>query len=82
MGTPKQLTAQNIHNIHNIEITTEDRIVISLVVSCEVNYGTVGINETVNVFDTMDNTMKDTVQKLYEFITEDVEYKILGKERK
>ena len=82
MGTPKQLTAQNIYNIHNIEIITEDRIVISLVVSCEVNYGTVGINETVNVFDTMDNTMKDTVQKLYEFITEDVEYKILGKERK
>jgi len=77
---PKTFTAQNIHSIGAVNFVFDEAGELKeLNVTCEVNYGTFGMTETVNVLPHL--TSPDEVGKaktLYEAIKRELERIYLG----
>ncbi len=78
----KALTAQNIHSISNVRFVTEGPAVTGIMVDCEVNYGTRGLNEQIDVWPLLTFDEKVSAQLLYESIGKSLDQEFLGIEKK
>ncbi len=75
----KTLTAQNIANISNIRFGTDaDGNLTKIEVSCEVNYGTMGINQMVDLLPELTATQKTAAKAFYDSLKTKLGKVLLG----
>jgi len=76
---PKTLTAKNIASIGNIRFETDNAGNLTKVeVTCEVNYGTMGLNETIDLLPQLTAAQKTAAQNFYNNLKSKLEALILG----
>ena len=63
---PKTLTAKNIASIGSIQIFAQAGAVNKMEVACEVNFGEMGQNFTVDIFPRLTPAQKTQLQTLYD----------------
>ena len=75
----KTLVAQNVANMNaiNFAVDKEGKLT-AITVVCEVNYGELGMMETVDVFPSLNDGEKAVAQKFYDKAKNKVEAIILG----
>ena len=62
---PKTLTPQNIAAINNLRFLLFADQVAGIEVTCEVNYGTFGRSEVINLWPKLTSAQKTAVSQLY-----------------
>ena len=76
---PKTFTAQSIGSISNVRFEVDaNSNITKLLVSCEVNYGTMGLHEEIDILPQLTADQKVIAQQLYNAIKSAVSTAILG----
>lgn len=75
---PKTYTAQSITHINPIQVIRTEGVVTGLVVNCDVNYGELGMQQEVDIWEDLTPTQKTKVVSIYNFIKAKVEDYFLG----
>lgn len=75
---PKQYTAQSIETLNQVQFETKGDIVTGLIVTCNVNYGEMGLTHQIDLWKDLPAAQRQKAQALYDAIKAKVENIILG----
>ena len=76
---PKTFTAKNIANISSVRFEVDENGNLTKIeVACEVNYGTLGLVETVDLLPQLTSPQKATARTFYNNLKSRLEAIILG----
>lgn len=75
---PKTLTAQNIRALNSIQFQVKDNAVTAMVCQAEVNFGTLGINQTIDLWPLLTPGQQTKIQDVYNVITALLQRELVG----
>jgi len=75
---PKTFTAQSVQSVNPLRWIWKDGELAQLLVSCEVNYGTMGLNHEIDILPYLTPELQETAKHVYQFIRSKIEIIILG----
>ena len=69
----KTFTAKNVISVNPIRFVWKEGELVAIMVSCEVNYGEMGMSHQVDIFEDLTQAQKDKAKAVYQFIKATVE---------
>jgi len=74
----KTYTAQNVVSVNPLHFETKGDVVTGLIVSCEVNYGELGMTHQLDIWGDLTPAQREIAQNVYDFVEGKVKSIILG----
>ena len=74
---PKTLVAQNVASISSIRFVAEAGLVSGLVCQFEVNYGTQGLSDTLDIWLTLTAAQQNRIQEIYNAIVNKITHVVM-----
>lgn len=75
---PLKFEAKNIISINPLHFELKGGVVTGLICSCEVNYGEMGMNHQIDIWEELTPGQRQRAQALYDFIRSKVEGVVMG----
>ena len=75
---PKQFTAQKVVSVNPLQFVREGNVLTAIIVTCEVNYGELGMTHQIDIWGDLTDAQKGRAQAVYNFIKDKAESIILG----
>ena len=75
---PRTYVAKSVTNINPIHFARTDGSITGLIVHCEVNFGTIGLDHDVDIWDELTPTQQQKAQAVFNFVKAKVEEIMLG----
>jgi hypothetical protein len=74
---PKTLIARNVASISSVRFVAKDGLLTSVPCQIEVNYGSMGLSDSVDVWTTMNAAQKAQLQNVYDAIVNKVNHAVM-----
>jgi len=73
-----QFTAQEVTSWNPLQWVWKEGELVGLIVSCEVNYGTMGLSHQIDVWNTLTPAQQEGAKAVYEFLGAKVKSIVVG----
>ena len=74
---PKQFTAHSVQSANQVRFEITGNVVTGLIVTCDVNYGELGLTHQIDIWGDLPAAQRQKVQALYDLVKDKIESIIL-----